>query len=86
MPLYEYECEGRHRFESIRSADSRYNINCPSCKRSVHIRPSLSSFRMAQPFTIVDGDGTVLHNAQTTDTVPFTSPSTGKEFKTFRRK
>lgn len=69
MPLYEYECEGGHRFEEFHPIKGRHDAVCP-CGRPAHLRPSLYSFRMAEPFTVVDGKGRVCHTRQTTDKVP----------------
>lgn len=52
MPLYEYECEGGHRFEEFHSIDERHNGSCPMCKKPVRLLISLSGFRFAEPLTV----------------------------------
>lgn len=69
MPIYEYECEGGHRFEEFHSIENRHSVVC-SCGKPVHIKISLGSFRMARPFTVLAHDGTVLHQSQTTAKTP----------------
>jgi len=70
MPIYEYECEGGHRFEGVRSIGERLKVVCPECKHTVHIIPSLTTTRMAMPFTVIGHDGTVLSSRQTTERTP----------------
>jgi len=69
MPLYEYKCENGHRFEEFHSIENRHNAVC-FCGASVHICPSLSSFRMAGTYSVIDSDGKVCHTRQTTEKTP----------------
>lgn len=57
MPLYEYECEGGHRFEEWHRIDDRYNATCSMCKKPVRLRISRSDFRFAEPLTILQDLG-----------------------------
>ena len=61
MPLYEYECEAGHRFEEYHRMDDRHDASCPECDGPVRLRISLSSFRLAVPFTVCTHDGKILH-------------------------
>lgn len=71
MPLYEYECEGGHRFEEFRSMAERNNVDCPDCKRAVHIVPSAPGLiREAHTFTTVGHDGRIIGQKQITDRTP----------------
>lgn len=71
MPLYEYKCEGGHRFEEIHSIADRNNANCPDCKGAVHIVPSAPSrIRMAYTFTTYGHDGSVIGQSQSTEKTP----------------
>ena len=53
MPIYEYECEGGHRFTEVRKIANRHDAVCPECGKWGNIKISLSNFRMAAPLTIV---------------------------------
>lgn len=64
MPLYEYECENGHKFEELKSMESRYNTMCPHCGKL----PKLLISRLAEnnffelriPLTVLDSDGSVV--------------------------
>ncbi len=71
MPIYEYECESGHRFERLRSIEERYKVICPECEESVHILISLQGKHLlAESFTVIGHDGTVLSKTQTTERTP----------------
>lgn len=71
MPLYEYECEGGHRFEELHSIENRHNAICPVCKKSAHLKMSAwGRVIFAGPFTVYAHDGTILHRTQTTERTP----------------
>lgn len=57
MPLYEYECEAGHRFEEFHSIEDRHNALCPMCKKPARLMISRSSFRFAEPLTILQDLG-----------------------------
>lgn len=65
MPLYEYECEGGHKFEEWHRIDDRHNVLCPLCEEPARLMMSSFAFRFAQPFTVIGHDGNVLHRTQT---------------------
>ena len=68
MPLYQYICEGGHRFEEVHSIAERNNVNCPGCKGAVHIRISLQGKPLvAHTFTTYGHDGRIIGQKQTTD-------------------
>ena len=67
MPIYEYTCECGYEGECMRPMEDRYNAKCPECGSKTKLKVSLSTHRMAQPFTVVGGDGTVLSRKQTTE-------------------
>jgi putative FmdB family regulatory protein len=70
-PLYEYECEGGHRFEQIRSIDKRLNVDCPDCEKVVDIRISAPrKALMAHTFTTYGHDGRIIGQKQTTERTP----------------
>ena len=75
MGMYEYECEGGHRFEQKRSIADRYNVVCPKCKKSVRLRISLSSFKFATNTVVLQRkqDGELTHVGTTLNT-PDTEP------------
>lgn len=64
MPLYEYECEGGHRFEELHGIEDRHNGVCPVCERAVHLLISRlakrNRFDQRDSFTVIDGDGNVI--------------------------
>ena len=70
MPLYEYECEGGHRFEELHSMEDRHNAVCPICRKPVKLGMSSSTFRLAEPFSVYAHDGTLLHRRQTIEKTP----------------
>jgi len=81
--LYEYECEGGHRFEEIHSIADRNNVDCPDCKRAVHIRISVPRKPLiAHTFTTIGHDGKVIGQKQTTERTPLKvwGRKSGKEF------
>lgn len=51
MPIYEYKCEGGHRFEERHRMDDRHNASCPMCEQPAGLRVSRSDFRFAVPLT-----------------------------------
>ena len=57
MPLYEYECEGGHRFEERHSIEDRHNASCPMCRQPVRLLISLSDYRLAEPITVLQDLG-----------------------------
>ncbi len=63
MPLYEFECPiCKQRFEELGSITNMpLGPSCPDCQVVTRKLVSLSSFRMAVPFTVVDSDGRVRH-------------------------
>jgi len=68
MPLYEYECEGGHRFEELHSIEDRNNVVCPNCEKPVHVRISLLGKPLfAHTFTTYGHDGSVIGQRQTTE-------------------
>lgn len=71
MPLYEYECEGGHRFEEFHSIADRNNVVCPDCEEPVHIKISAwSRVIIAGWDTVVGHDGTILSRKQSTEQTP----------------
>ena len=60
MPLYEYECSNGHASEAVRAIRDRANMTCPPCGQPVHLQVSLSSFRTAVPWSVLDGKGRVM--------------------------
>ena len=70
MPVYEYECECGHRFEEYRKIEDRNSVVCPMCKKLARLKISLSSFRMAVPFSVFAHNGTLLHTRQTPEKTP----------------
>lgn len=71
MPLYEYECEGGHRFEELHSIEDRHNAVCPMCKKPVHLKMSVPRPPiMARAFTTYGHDGSVIGRKQTTEQTP----------------
>jgi putative FmdB family regulatory protein len=45
MPLYEYECEAGHRFETIQKFSDPPVETCPTCGRKVHKLQSAPAFQ-----------------------------------------
>jgi len=72
MPLYEFECpECKARFEKLcELADGDFTHTCPACGTIARKIISPSSFRLAEPFSVFDHDGTLLHRTQTTEKTP----------------
>ena len=67
MPLYEYECEGGHRFEELHSIADRHNAICPMCDKPVKLRISAwGRVIFAAWDTVKSHDGTVLSRTQST--------------------
>ena len=79
MPLYEYECENGHRFDEFRHTANRYNVVCPECTKPIHIRISLSSFRMGVPATIRFSDGRIFAQKPDGGAVPPICPPTTEQ-------
>lgn len=69
MPIYEYRCnECGYEFEEYRGMADRYNVNCPDCKRAVHIRMSVFvEGRPSHTFTTYGHDGQIIGQRQTTE-------------------
>lgn len=61
MPIYEYQCEGGHKFTARTSIADRHKTVCPMCKHYVRLNVSLSNFRMAVPFTVVSPEHGIVH-------------------------
>jgi len=71
MPLYEYECEGGHRFEEFHRIADRHNAVCPECGKPGKLRISAwSRVIFAAWDTVVGHDGTILSRKQSTDQTP----------------
>jgi len=70
MPFYEYECECGNRFEQLHSIAGRHNAVC-KCGRLAHLLISLPRKALiAEFFTVMKHDGTVLSQIQTTERIP----------------
>ena len=61
MPVYEYECEGGHRFTGIRRMADRHGAVCPACGKQAKLNISLSNFKLAVPVTFVTPEHGVVH-------------------------
>lgn len=71
MPLYDYECEGGHRFEELHSIADRHNAVCPDCKKPVQLKMSAwARIIIAGWDTVVGHDGTILSRKQSTEQIP----------------
>ncbi len=71
MPLYEYYCEGGHRFEELHSIADRHNVVCPDCKKPVHIKLSpCARIIIAGWDTVIGHDGAILSRKQSTEEIP----------------
>lgn len=71
MPLYEYECDGGHKFEEIRSIEDRYNAVCPECKKLAHLKMSPWGRVIFTAWNVVKNhDGTVLSRTQSAEEIP----------------
>lgn len=81
MPLYEYQCGRGHRFEKVKSIESRHDVICPSCGEPTEIIPSITrEHKTAFPFRVYGHDGQMIHDTQTTDRTAFKVRSkTGSE-------
>ena len=72
MPLYGYECSLGHRFDLIKSIDSRHNAVCPVCDNSASLMVSAwGRVIMASAFRVIDSNGRVLENKPTTNRIPY---------------
>lgn len=62
MPLYQYECEGGHKFELFKHRiEDRYNAQCPECNKPVTLIMSPVRYRLAEPLPIFAHDGTKVY-------------------------
>ena len=50
--------------------DKRHEGVCPKCSDFGQLLPSISMFRMAETYSVVDSDGKVCHTRQTTEKTP----------------
>ncbi len=67
MPLYEFECECGEKFEVLRSIENRYNVTC-ECGKMPKLKISKwGRVLVADWFTVVGGDGTILSRKQVVD-------------------
>ncbi len=70
MPIYQYTCDGRHRFESFKHRiEDRHDATCECGLKGTLIMSSVMC-RMARPFTVYDHEGTILHQRQTIEKTP----------------
>lgn len=69
MPLYEYICKCGGTFDKVMPIGRRYDVMC-SCGDKPQIKIGLVSYRMAEPFSVLAHDGTVLHQTQTIEKTP----------------
>lgn len=64
MPLYEYECEGGHKFEGLKSMSDRHNCVCPYCDKPPRLLISQLArrnfFDKRISLTVLKSDGTVV--------------------------
>ena len=82
MPQYQYRCPecvdekgNPFDFERILPIPTRYEGTCTRCGRIGTLRISLSRYRLAQPFYVLDADGRVLQKqADSEATEPPTPP------------
>ena len=71
MPLYEYECEGGHKFEELHSIEDRHNAVCPNCRKPARLKISAWGRVIFAGFdTVVDCNGIVVSRKQTTEQTP----------------
>ncbi len=72
MPLYEYECGSGHRFEEIKSIDSRHDALCPICNCPAKLQVSAwGRVVMAGTFQVIASNGKVLEKRPTTERIPY---------------
>ena len=69
MPNYEYRCECGKTFERILPIEKRYDTTC-SCGKQAQLLISHTNLRIAEPFSVLAHDGTVLHQTQTIEKTP----------------
>ncbi len=60
MPYYEYVCLEHNRFTVRQGMFDERVADCPECDKPAEFRISLSNFRVAVPFTLVE-DGKIIH-------------------------
>ncbi len=70
MPLYEYECEDGHRFDSIKPIPKRYTAVCKCGKIAKHIMSAWGRVIFAAYDTVVDCNGIVMSKKQSTEETP----------------
>ncbi len=70
MPLYEYECEDGHRFESVNSISKRHTSICECGKTAKLLMSPWGRVIFAGFDTVVGHDGTILSRKQSTEQTP----------------
>jgi len=64
VPIYEYECQGGHRFERYKQMQDRHDASCPECDKPVRLRISVPCVALKYPPTplpVYLHDGTKIH-------------------------
>jgi len=62
MPLYEYRCpECGNEEQHIVAMENRHEATCTRCGSLSRLRISLSRYRLAEPFSVFDADGNLMH-------------------------
>jgi len=69
MPIYEYQCDCGKSFSRFLPIEKRHDVIC-ECGRTPRIKISLAFHRMAKLFSVLDHDGTILHQRQTIEKTP----------------
>ena len=70
MPLYEYRCLCGQSFEKISAIADRGKNVCPVCGQPVMLVIRPNTYRMAEPYRVIDGEGKVIHQSQTIEKAP----------------
>ena len=71
MPLYEYECEDGHRFESIKHISKRHTAVCKCGKIDKLLISAWGRVIFSSYDTVVNSNGIVVSKKQSTEQTPY---------------
>jgi len=71
MPLYEYECDCGKKFERILAIAKMDSVECVCGKTPRRLMSKWGRVLVAGLFKVVDSDGNILNQYQTTERTPY---------------
>lgn len=71
MPIYEYKCRCGQEFEKLKQMSQYSELSiCPECGKEADRTMSSTHYRIAEPFSVMDGEGNLTQKRQVLNDMP----------------